>query len=385
MEATLTTETLYNQRLARVEGAMNHTITDRIPVLVMAETWVLAYAGKKIQDIQNDPQKELPCFEKMWNEIPMDVSFTGYFAREPKMYHSLGTEPYFYSKDGTTIQSREFSFMKPEDYPVLINDTKNYFYNKNLLIKYPALNLPYPQDAEALLKSFLEFLPVAQKIMGNPVMAKEKWGMPIIGGSAYVNAFDTLMDFFRGLPQMFSDLRRRPQDVLDACEALLPILIDSLFIMPIPPYPYILMPVHAPTYLTRPQFEKFFWPTFKKAHDEINKRGAKVFMAMEGNWDHVLDHLTDLPKNSIIAQVEATDIFKAKDIIGKDLAIAGGMPFALLKYGTKQECIDHAKKVIDYCAPGGGYMFTTDRVALAGNDFKVENLIAVNEFVQNYK
>ncbi len=184
MEATINAEALYNERLARVEGAMNHIKTDRIPVLVMAETWVLAYSGKKIQDIENTPEKELPCFEKMWKEIPMDVSFTGYFAREPKMYDPLGVQPYFYSKDGTTIQSREFAFMPAEDYPALIDDTKNYFFNKNLLIKYPALRASYPQDAEALLKSFLEFLPVAQKIMGNPAIAKEKWAMPIIGGRA---------------------------------------------------------------------------------------------------------------------------------------------------------------------------------------------------------
>lgn len=383
--AALNTEALYNERLALVEGAMNHTKTDRVPVLMMAETWVLSYAGKTIQEALEEPYGEFSCFEKMWEEIPMDVSFTGYFAREPKMYPPLGCRPYFYSDDNVTIQSREFAFMEVEDYPELIQNPANYFYNKNLLRKYPALSLSSPQDSDALKESFQAFLPVAQKISTYPAMAKEKWGMPIIGGGAYVNAFDTLMDFLRGLPQAFADLRRRPQEVIEACDALLPLLLNNLFAMPMPEFPYILMPTHAPGFLNYKQFEKFFWKTFKAAHEEIQKHGNKVFMAMEGNWDHLLDFLGDLPANNIIGQVEATDIFKMKDTVGDRIAVAGGMPFEYLKCKTKEECIDHAKKVLDHCAPSGGYIFCTDKIALSALDFNVENLIAVHTFVQNYR
>lgn len=386
-ETTFSKEALYNERVKLFDDAINHKESNRIPVIFMAETFVIGYAGKKIWDIQGDSKEELACFEKAWKDIYMDGAFASFLAREVRMYEPLGAKPYFYSNDGETIQSREFAFMKAEDYPELIKDASKYFRGKNLHAKYPNLQLPYPQNLEALKKSFGYYLNTIEKVPASITHAKEEFGIPVITGMPYVNAFDTLMDFFRGLPPIFADLRRRPQDVVDACDALVSFLLDNLFNgqETMSSFPYILMPVHAPTYLTRKQFIKFFWPSFKKALLEIHKRGGKVFMAMEGNWDHMIDCLLELPKDFIFAQLENTDIFKAKDIVGSNIALAGGIPMSMLKYMTKQQCIDHAKKVIDYCAPGGGYAFSMDKVALSQNDINIENLIAVNEFVHNYK
>ena len=46
--------------------------------------------------------------------------------------------------------------------------------------------------------------------------------------------------------------------------------------------------------------------------------------------------------------------------------------------------MDIAKGLIDDLAPGGGYVFTTNRVMLTEADGKAENLRAVTEFVADY-
>jgi uroporphyrinogen-III decarboxylase len=92
-----------------------------------------------------------------------------------------------------------------------------------------------------------------------------------------------------------------------------------------------------------------------------------------------------MPKDFAICMVEGDDISEAKKRIGDNVTIAGGMPIAMLKYNTKGECIDYAKKLLDECAPGGGYIFTTDRHFITGADVNTENVIAVHDFVHNYK
>ncbi len=58
---------------------------------------------------------------------------------------------------------------------------------------------------------------------------------------------------------------------------------------------------------------------------------------------------------------------------------------AMLKIQHKRRIIDYAKKLLDECAPGGGYIFTTDRHFITGADVNTENVIAVHDFVHNYK
>jgi hypothetical protein len=40
-----------------------------------------------------------------------------------------------------------------------------------------------------------------------------------------------------------------------------------------------------------------------------------------------------------------------------------------------------AKKALDTFAPDGGYIFSTDKSILCGNEVKAENLIAVFDYV----
>ena len=45
--------------------------------------------------------------------------------------------------------------------------------------------------------------------------------------------------------------------------------------------------------------------------------------------------------------------------------------------------IEVAKKALDIYAPGGGYIFSQDKILLSAADAAAENLIAVNEYVRD--
>ena len=72
---------------------------------------------------------------------------------------------------------------------------------------------------------------------------------------------------------------------------------------------------------------------------------------------------------------------QAKKILGGTACISGGFSTSLLEFGTKQQVIDEVKRLIDGCAPGGGYIFST----ACGIDYaKPENVEAMVDTVRTY-
>lgn len=49
---------------------------------------------------------------------------------------------------------------------------------------------------------------------------------------------------------------------------------------------------------------------------------------------------------------------RAKGILGDTACIAGNVPASLMHAGTPQEVKEYCRKLIEICAPGGGYILT---------------------------
>lgn len=82
--------------------------------------------------------------------------------------------------------------------------------------------------------------------------------------------------------------------------------------------------------------------------------------------------------------LEQDDIFEARKHM-PNIALCGGMTKAALYDGTKEQCIDLAKKLIDELGKDGGYMMSQNKMISFKNDAKAENLKAVCDFVNEYR
>ncbi|MBQ9980125.1 MAG: hypothetical protein IJP23_03610, partial [Oscillospiraceae bacterium] len=67
--------------------------------------------------------------------------------------------------------------------------------------------------------------------------------------------------------------------------------------------------------------------------------------------------------------------------VGQVACICGNVPTSTLMYGTKQQVIDETKKLIDICAPGGGFIMDCSILMDRCNK---ENLHAMFETTINY-
>ena len=92
------------------------------------------------------------------------------------------------------------------------------------------------------------------------------------------------------------------------------------------------------------------------------------------------DHLQDLPQGTRLI-FEYGDPKLAKEKLSKKHILSGFYPITLLKTGTKEQCVDKAKELIDILAPGGNYYFNFDKTILTLNSINLENLYAVIDYV----
>ncbi|AET68160.1 uroporphyrinogen-III decarboxylase [Desulfosporosinus orientis DSM 765] len=381
------TEKLYQERLNRIMTAVSHQETDSVPVILQAEAWTISQCGLKIADIQDDMQKEFACFGKIFETFYCDGTLFSSMTRDVRATTTLGGSLYFLSSNGITTQHKESIYMNEDEYAQLTKDPLGYTVNEIFPRKYPELNKPYPQNLEALKESLNYFNKLIQRSVAGMQFSKDNYGIPTITGAVGEGPLDLIFDFFRGFRGTLGDLRRRPEELKEAAEAVLP-LIMSVITMGQPtlqPFPFIFLPLHVPTFLSPKQFGEFYWPGFRKLLYQIKALGGKALIYLEGNWEHLYEYVNDFPKDFAVCILEKDNIFEAKKKIGDTVTLCGGIDLGMLRAASKQECIDHVKEVVDKCAPGGGFLFSTDKLLLAPGDVNPENLKAVNEFVHSYK
>lgn len=157
------TNEIYNEKVRRIQSTIRHKEPDTVPVMTLAESWVLGYAGHKITDVEEDPDLELQCFKKMCQEIYCDMVYTSALTRDITIYNPMEGSPYFYSSDGVTVQHKEYVFMEADEYGKLAADPMKFVLNELYPRMYPALRKSYPENLEALKKRLQPITVICRK------------------------------------------------------------------------------------------------------------------------------------------------------------------------------------------------------------------------------
>jgi uroporphyrinogen-III decarboxylase len=212
----------------------------------------------------------------------------------------------------------------------------------------------------------------------------EKLGFPQSNQSAALVPFDTISHSIRGMHGTMLDMYRQPDKLREACEKLLAITLAEP--MPAPSKGgniRVFMPLTrgSDNFMSLKQFETFYWPDLKKLVQVLTDRGATPSIFFEGNWDTRLEYFLELPKGKVLAHFDATDIFRAKEVLRDHMCIMGNVPSSLLQAGTVQEMKDYCKKLIDVVGKDGGYILSGRS---SSDEVKPENFKAMIDFTKEY-
>ena len=267
--------------------------------------------------------------------------------------------------DSMTIQAVEGEYMLPDEYKDFIADPTAFWLKKYLPRAYGALGplsmLPdFPRicesvDTISLLAPFgtPAVQEMLQKMMeaGNELMKTlgvigqtaatiSSEGYPAMGANLVKTPFDYLGDTLRGTKGILMDMFRRPNDLLAACEAYVPILVKSIIEASdrngAPRAMYVLHK-GADGFMSDEQFKKFYWPTWKQVMLALYEEGITNYLFVEGSYNQRLEYLAEMPEKSLVCHFDQTDMKRVKDTLSEKHIIAGNVPASLMAAGTVDE------------------------------------------------
>jgi hypothetical protein len=381
-------ELLYQQRVQRMKDAIELRAPDRVPIFGLVDNWALNYGGITLKEALSDVEKEYQAYSKALTDFPFDAALSVGVTFPMNFVTALGGGIYNNDMDTLQIATGHSEIMTVEEYDDLIENPIHFFRDviiprKHAIFQTGTTEEKFGRFANAISK-FLEF---GQSRGMLTQRYREEYGLPIPNGANIFMPGDIIMDYLRDFKGIMSDIKKHPDKLTQACDAMGEVLIPYTFGSMMGKNPdenYVNLFLHLPQFIRPKEFEKIYWPSFKKYVETFAGAGYKILILFEKNWMHLYDYLQDLPKGHVIGFFEEDDLRIAKKKLGDTLCIAGGLKTNNLTYSSKEECIDLAKGLIDDIAPGGGFVFAPDKVLASSNDAKPENLKAVMEFIVEY-
>jgi len=171
-------------------------------------------------------------------------------------------------------------------------------------------------------------------------------------------AYDGFADMLRGYINVPMDLYSIPEKVQAACEVMdvfAQNAIDGAAAMGLELF---FIPLHGGTdeLMNDEMYRKYYWPYLEKMILHLIDHDITPYVLTEGNYNTRLEVLSEIPKGKVIYMFEKVDIARAKKVLGDTACICGNFPTADLIYSTPEKITEDTKRMLDVCAPGGGFI-----------------------------
>ena len=399
----LTTENTLEQRIARVDAAVALREGDRVP---MAPKIGMAYAqtaGIDRYEALNDPRLLRPGVEKFLRTYPCDLFWAGSGYPIPMM-ETLGTTAIRWP--GATcgvplnqgFQIVDGTYMEEDEYDEFLRDPSHFCMTKVFPRKHKKLaglaKLNFHEVVEfghyASMAAFAD--PEVRQALLTLMFAGEQaveWQrnsallretalacQTPLGALAGQNApYDMLADNIRGFLNVPMDLYTIPEKGTAAIGIMTEYALQNVRRLKDTGSRYCFMPLHGGTddFMSLEYYRTFYWPSLRRVIEEIINCGMIPYVFCEGRYDTRLEVLREVPRGKVIYMFEQVDIARAKAVLGDTACICGNLPTSLLLYGKPHEVVDETRRLLDECAPGGGFLMDCSIVL---DHYKEENLEA---------
>lgn len=194
--------------------------------------------------------------------------------------------------------------------------------------------------------------------------------------------FDGWSDFMRGTIGGLTDLYENPAAVRKFCDQELEATLGMLeFFGQVMPGRFVFMALHKGMdgFMSDEQYRSWYWDYLQKIIVKIIEVGLIPYIYTEGKYDTRIECLKEVPAGKVFYHFEEVDMAAAKKALGGTACIGGGFSPQVLDRYTPEVVRERVKRLLDDCAPGGGFIFETSY----GMDYcKPENVEALVETVR---
>ena len=406
-------ENLYKQRVTRFIKAIKLEEPDRVPVILPTGNYPAYWGGANFRTLMYDYKKAREIWLKYMEAFgDMDVFNGPALVPSGKIAEAIPSKlqklpGLGLPEDASMNQFVEGEYMTADEYDLMMMDPTDY----NMRVMLPRTT--------PLFEPFKR-LPPMRAMMGNywltvlanPEIRKifetlmsltdeqNKWlmanmelnnyirsqGYPsLFGGGPMAGApFDHFADALRGTQGISMDMFRQPKKLHEAMESFLSLSIKtSVKNFPMTASPICMMPLHKgdDTFMSDKQFAEFYWPYLRRLFLAMIDEGLVPMPFAEGRYNNRLKQITDTPRSGVVWYFDQTDMKEAKRILGDVCCLMGNVPTSIIMKGTVQQVKEACRKLIEDCAPGGGYILSGGASIDKG---KIENLQAMMAAAKEY-
>jgi len=377
----------YAERRKRMQAAQALTEYDRVPIVPKMNFFYGATYGISNYETMNDLRNVIPGLKAYLNEFKPDAvwgpaqyplpaceALGSSFIRWPGYEHGIGLDQSF--------QILDDEYMTAEEYGDFVLDPTNFIMtkwmprrNKNLA-GLSKINLQDPIEfgffaelaafADPEVRSAIEALLYAGKKSAEWLQAMFLFfdtavaeGFPLGPTLGQTCPFDMLADNFRGMINCIMDIKERPEQLHEALSVMTELCVrNALGGLKALGHDYLFIPLHmgVDEFMSPDDYAEFYWPGLKALMMAGIENGLTPYVFCEGNYNTRLEQLCDVPKGKVIYMFEKVDMKKVKETVGKVACICGNLPTATLMFSTPEKVADETKKLLDICAPGGGFI-----------------------------
>jgi hypothetical protein len=392
-------EELYTERVRRIRDAIELKVPDRVPVVLGTGVFAARYGGLPASTLFYDHAAYRKACKTMILDFEPDL--VGWF--EVGMYPGpvwdlLDTRHQHWGggklQADLGIQFVEGEYMKADEYDHLILDPSDFIMRCYLPRVFGSLapfselpsfrNLTGMKFAEIVtLFARPEYQELAKQLAdaaierkNDEIMAAEfteeihGFGIPVqaqSGTNPGGAPFDLISDYLRGMRGTMMDMYRCPDKLLEASDKIL-----AWRIMQATPADVKETDIPARSggalhrgsdgFMSREQFERFYWPTLKKALMAAIDLGYIAAPFCEGVWNDRLEYWLEMPKGKTLCFFDQVDMTRAREVLGGHVCIQGNVPASLLEVGSAQDVEDYCKKLIEICGKDGGFILSASTI-----------------------
>lgn len=389
--ASVQAEKDYQARVTRLKDAIQLKKTpDRVPVVPMLGFFPAYYSGLTPYDAMYDYERMKSAWNKYVLDFAPDAHGGAATAAPGKMYDILDYKLYAWPGHGvprtSSYQALEGEYMKAEEYDSLIRDPSHFFKTvfmprmmgslesfkhlaplTNMSEMYGGFTgfamLPFGlPDVQKSFKALLEAGSEALKWAGYVIAVNQDAaaaGFPGFFGGGTKAPFDFIGDTLRGTKGIMMDMYRQPEKLLKALDVVTPLLINQgVSAAKVNGAPIVFIPLHkgADGFLSSAQFRRFYWPGLKAVMQGLIAEGCIPFPWAEGGYNSRLEDIKGLPPGKAVWGFDATDMARAKKILGNEYCVTGNVPSSILELGKPDDVKKNVKTLIDTCRQDGGYI-----------------------------
>ncbi|MFO1114543.1 MAG: uroporphyrinogen decarboxylase family protein [Beijerinckiaceae bacterium] len=414
-ETTTAAQAAYDARWKRIMDCVALRQPDRMPVTMFGTFWLAKYAGVSYKQLMYDLDGTAAIAERAVLDLDPDtVSPLVLQTAMGPMLDAVGYKQLQWPGNGVgdnqPYQYLDREYMPPEEYDDFLFDPTGYYlrvYLPRIMGAFEGFS-EFPNIAggfyfrlfgnirgflsPALQKSWAQVLNAAQVSQqladrnGRFIARMAELGYPMGNIATSGAPFDVLGDYFRGARGILTDMRRRGDKLLEACDKMRRLLVAQ--VVPAAKAsgnPIVFIPLHwAPdAFMSQDQFKTYWWPSFRQLMLDLIAEDLIPMPMWESDCTKRLEIIRDIPAGKAIYWFERADIVKAREVLGDVVALRGNVSPSTLTTGTPEDVDAAVKYIVDNVHNKGGRIILDAAFGLP-DETPVENVRAMFSAARKY-